>query len=470
MSQTNIVPLEQVSTALTVATPSPEPAKNYEVIAEYVSCVTRPEFLDEALKDGYSKVYIESEAGIFLHHVLNSANCESQRFVRIKVDSIPGADKNRPKPQPIQERISFLPDGKIPVTLLEEIVAFFRKVNEVHKQKIEAMAWIVWSKDKGYHVWIPDQRVAAASVTYDWDSAPNDCIMVVDIHSHQDMNAFFSGTDNANDRNNISFSGVVGKISNPEPQIIFRFNYFDKKVEVTMADIFDTTVHVEVPEEWVSKLQVQTYSYTPPADFGGNHNHSRTGGSNAWNNPNTGRGRADHLKEYQFKKNPNAAQGGAAQAPFGGMPVSTGSTTKRSSSGYPVDPSEDEFEEMYASWMKTGETKVTPKGKVVGGVSGKDAVTPPNEADIMADRLIDCEEFFEGDRFDTYSSRYGISEAIVLQYVLDATGALEDDSAKIEVITEYINSLSPEGLGEIHHTIFDLLPKEVIKKIQMNGL
>lgn len=73
--------------------------------------------------------------------------------------------------------------------------------------------------------------------------------------------AFFSGTDERDDRSSICYSGVVGKLDTDTPQIIFRFNAQEKKVPVQISDIFEEPA-VTVPQEWLDKVSVSAPVYS----------------------------------------------------------------------------------------------------------------------------------------------------------------------------------------------------------------
>jgi len=258
------------------------------VLAPHMSCVVNmplsddePNELEQAIADGYTEIYVITADGIIKHHKLRGEN----RYIRVKVNSIPGFEA--PK---LPQAINFLPAGKIPKELFDQILAFFYGVMKKNGDKaLEAMAWICYSQERGYHIIIPDQQISAASVRYDWSSVPAGTSIIVDIHSHNNMNAFFSGTDNNDDRANISFSGVVGKMNQTVPETVWRFNYQDRKFEAKFEDIFDVAP-VEVPDEWLDKVEVSTPRIT------------YVGGGKWPSSTLDKKGRADHLKPYQFRK------------------------------------------------------------------------------------------------------------------------------------------------------------------------
>lgn len=209
--------------------------------------------LDAAIEAGYSQIYIQTDKELFLHEKLRPGKDGKPRFIRLPVKSVTGKI-----PVEIKPEIQFLPDGKIPVTLLYEVKTFFRQVMEMKKTKVEAMIWILWSQERGYFLHIPNQTVSHASASYDWSDLPPNSSIIVDIHSHADFGAYFSGTDNNDDRNTTRFSGVIGHNDKPVPSTAWRFNYRDLKMDIKMEDIFfhpqpDT---VEIPAEWLEKVTV----------------------------------------------------------------------------------------------------------------------------------------------------------------------------------------------------------------------
>lgn len=85
------------------------------------------------------------------------------------------------------------------------------------------------------------------------------------------MNAFFSGTDERDDRSSICYSGVVGKLDTDTPQIIFRFNAQEKKIPVQISDIFGDP-EVSIPQEWLDKVSVSAQSYSGSNWYKGKYN------------------------------------------------------------------------------------------------------------------------------------------------------------------------------------------------------
>lgn len=221
----------------------------------YISCLVQPHEFEEALKTTYSEIYVAAQDGYYKHMKLRGG-----RHIRLKVDELPKTSKVA-EVKAIEEELNFLPAGKVPYEYLEQIVHFFKEVMRLKKADYEAHAWILWSKEKGYYISVPKQTVSKAAVqfSYDEDALPSDSIIVVDIHSHNTMGAFYSGTDNNNDKNGVYYSGVVGKLDQATPQIVFRFNMHEVKVECKIADIFETPPKkvISIPSEWMDQVEVR---------------------------------------------------------------------------------------------------------------------------------------------------------------------------------------------------------------------
>lgn len=207
----------------------------------------------QAVAQGFVEIYVIGTDGTYKFHKLREGAGGKSRFIQSKVQSLP----NGVKPMSLCEKIDFLPDGKIPFELLSQVRSFFRQVIEKKGVALEAMIWILWSQDKGYYLFVPDQKVGHASAVYDWSGVPAGSSVVVDIHSHANFNAFFSGTDDNDDRNSIRYSMVIGHNDKPGFDYKLRFNYLGQKTTVDLNEIFQEVVHdTTIPETWVEKVTV----------------------------------------------------------------------------------------------------------------------------------------------------------------------------------------------------------------------
>jgi len=265
---------------------------------------------EKAQQENYPEIFMITTDGIYKHHRLGANG--SERYVCAKVPAIPGYEMMIP---PKQET-KFLPDGKVPGELFEQIVSLYREVMRVNNgRNLEAMAWILWTKEQGYFIHVPKQQVSGASVNYDWD-IPEGSTVIVDTHSHNSMGAFFSGTDDGDDRKGVRYSGVVGKLTATTFEMIWRFCYQGKFFDTKFDDIF-APPRAEVNPDWLGKIETHSYGgyqgYGYQGGRAGSHNGSNGTGTTAstgGTSGTVGRNRADHLRPYQFQ--PGGGRNGGA--------------------------------------------------------------------------------------------------------------------------------------------------------------
>ena len=362
-----------------------------QVLAPYISCVCYPNEFNDAVAQGFKEIYIITVQGTFKHHILRGEN----RYVRTKVDKIPGYTEETYVPS-----MNFLPAGKIPFELYEQVLNFFRKVMEVKTSELEAMIHILWNPEQGYHIGVPPQTISKASVSYDWNYIPAGTNIIVDIHSHNTMGAFFSGTDNRDDSNNISYSGVFGKLKDKTPETVWRFNYMQQKFQAKLEDLFEAPPLVEtkpVPAEWLERVTVQTY---PGNGLPGNYH-----GAGAW----------DWKNQARNTNAPNTVNGVGVQRGF---------------SGYPYD--DEDYEAAWAGYDRSAAravpvTRATPA--VVRGLDGKPRQGNVHTFDPQAERA--AAKQVDGAKVGT---RYAppVSPSIVIE---------DGDAAADAIVSEFYKNL-----------------------------
>jgi PRTRC genetic system protein A len=167
-----------------------------------------------------------------------------------KFDSFPKGE--------LEESMEFyLP--KIPLDLLNKTIGFFKEVNKKHSTEAHVQ-FIYDTEKKEYFIFVPEQNVSSATVKYENDETdkilkdPNK-VLVLDIHSHNTMGAFFSGTDDKDEKRDQCY-GVIGHVDRDLPEMKFRFACGGQHVDIAMEQIFDTAApSYEFPEEWLKKLK-----------------------------------------------------------------------------------------------------------------------------------------------------------------------------------------------------------------------
>ena len=451
-----------------------------KIISPHIACAVNlplsaddPDELQTAMDQNFVEIYIVTPTGIIKHHKLRGEN----RYLRLKVDSIPGVVLPS-----VPEAVNFLPAGKIPHQFFTQIEAFFRKVSAVKKTDLEAMIWIMWNAERGYFLHVPDQTVGKASASYNWADVPNNSSIIVDIHSHNSMPAFYSSTDNADDSNGIRFSGVFGKLDQPEPMTVWRFNYREKKYESKVTDIFENPAkpEVEVPEAWLAQVKTQTIPtytrqpYQRPEAHGFGRDRSLNPAGNTY-------GYGDGYSAGEYDMYENYGKGGAKN-------------------GKPFRPSASKPGEVVINpkeYMPTfGGNKVT--GKKTGahatlgveqlGFNPDDWGLDPvggNEGDLIADGF--PETNFDsldaaGDvvdriyasqinpRFDELAINHGPKVATAFCAINEIMADLSDDD---ELVEELVEELSVMIVGEkrvkLLGRIFETLPRRERDKIETNG-
>jgi len=109
--------------------------------------------------------------------------------------------------------------GKVPRALLSKFV-------EQAKADLpnESAAAIIWNERTEEMRLQPLEAVRAGPghITFNQPSLEDGEHLVVDLHSHATTPAFFSGTDNRDDRTAIKVAGVVGDLDKQDPTYAFR--------------------------------------------------------------------------------------------------------------------------------------------------------------------------------------------------------------------------------------------------------
>lgn len=145
--------------------------------------------------------------------------------------------------------------GRIPTTILDQIVAFFRGVMKKHSNS-EAFCQVYWDKTEDkYIVHVPVQQVSGAAVRYDKTkdldkTNPERYVFVYECHSHNNMAAFWSGTDNA-DESDLRVFGVFGKLGQEQWAHKHRTFVGEEELDLELDGVFDVT-----PEEPEYKVEL----------------------------------------------------------------------------------------------------------------------------------------------------------------------------------------------------------------------
>lgn len=156
--------------------------------------------------------------------------------------------------------------GKIPNTILEQIVAFFRDIMKRYNNA-EAFIQVYWDKQESkYIINVPKQKISGAAVHYDAlenlnTKEPERYVFVYECHSHNTMGAFWSGTDNA-DEKELRIYGVFGQLNKEPYACLHRFFVGEEQVDLELDHVFD----LPKAEEKQYLVTHQNKQYLVPGD------------------------------------------------------------------------------------------------------------------------------------------------------------------------------------------------------------
>jgi PRTRC genetic system protein A len=104
--------------------------------------------------------------------------------------------------------------GLLPRALLEQFVEWARQSSEV-----EIGGIITWNENTGEYALLRSKanHATSGSLDYELPQLEAGAHIIVDCHSHSHHPAFFSGTDNEDDKHAVKFAFVVGNCNNDKP-------------------------------------------------------------------------------------------------------------------------------------------------------------------------------------------------------------------------------------------------------------
>ena len=147
---------------------------------------------------------------------------------------------------------------KIPATLLDITLSFFRQIYSKHSSEVFLQYFYDMEKEE-YIVHCPQQTVGPGSVNYRRDTDyEKGKLLVFEIHSHGGMGAFFSGTDD-NDEKDDRFFGVIGHVKEYYPELKLRMSIGGRRKDIDVGDIFnldESSYNTEsFPSEWANRIK-----------------------------------------------------------------------------------------------------------------------------------------------------------------------------------------------------------------------
>ena len=140
-------------------------------------------------------------------------------------------------------RIAGLPDlkpgiqvfpGRIPGTMLAYILAHVRGIVSADLEAMYQLRLAQTADGLAWKITAPTQTQTATQVSYTYEDPDT---VICDLHSHCDMGAFFSPTDNT-DEQGFRFYAVIGRIHNTWPEIALRLGIFGDFIPLPATILF----------------------------------------------------------------------------------------------------------------------------------------------------------------------------------------------------------------------------------------
>ena len=147
---------------------------------------------------------------------------------------------------------------RIPMDMVVQVVSFFRSYM-LEGTEYEALVNIFWDKaNHGFFIDTPNQSVTKASVQVylNEDYSCDRYIHYMDIHSHNSMKAFFSATDDADEKATRLYT-VIGELHKYFPSIKTRISNGGKFWPINPSDVFEL-VSLPFPDSWKDSVYIKS--------------------------------------------------------------------------------------------------------------------------------------------------------------------------------------------------------------------
>lgn len=292
------------------------------------------------------------------------------------------------------------------------------------------------------------------------------------------MGAFFSGTDNNDDRGAIGFSGVFGNLDKAEPGTVWRFNYYDRKFEAKLTDIFETPQHpsIEIPDEWIEQVKV---------GYGGGFFGVRQNSTDRHiidQRSKTG-SRGTHLALTGPEEELLAAEGHSPKKAKSSVSQESRAGGANAESGYQGEflgefwsmvglgrrdgdgiPGGDLTEADIDRLMAHSERTMSGNGVNLISLEGETEVDPVGSGND------DC-PYLDADRYNELACNYGPKVAIAFCEIQERIVDLEDkDDLLKDVMIDALGLMSAEQQSKMFREVYDNLPQQEKNRIAQNGL
>lgn len=150
----------------------------------------------------------------------------------------------------------------MPGRILTTILEFFRAVYH-EKNGAEAFLQVFYNEeDDEFFLHCPKQEVSGALVTFERDpELEARHILVMDIHSHNSMPAFFSTIDDEDEQEDRLY-GVIGCVHQRLPHMAFRLGVAGRFVEMEGSSLFEEAEPaMDWPRDWLDQCEYAPFGH-----------------------------------------------------------------------------------------------------------------------------------------------------------------------------------------------------------------
>jgi PRTRC genetic system protein A len=145
--------------------------------------------------------------------------------------------------------------SKIPWAIFDQTLAFFRAVM-ARCDGAEAYLQVFWDREElVYFPHVPRQSVASGGVSFIRNvELEKQHVLVLEVHSHNSMGAFWSGTDNGDEKAERIYM-VIGKVQDRAPEVKLRAGLAGFYMPLELEQVFETPSGPEVPQSWLDQVE-----------------------------------------------------------------------------------------------------------------------------------------------------------------------------------------------------------------------
>lgn len=103
---------------------------------------------------------------------------------------------------------------------------------------LEILLLVTCDAEGRYALVVPEQTVSGTRVRYTPPELPAGTTVVLALHSHHRLPAYFSATDDG-DEQGLALYGVLGRLNTPHPEVALRAGVYGAWLPVPWSDVFD---------------------------------------------------------------------------------------------------------------------------------------------------------------------------------------------------------------------------------------